>query len=282
MRDIINVLIAEKALIGAVFLPDTREFSPEIQISSTSWLVLLLIWRKLSSTILLRLAVQRMHAGRASAGRLAVWTMPSSLSSQSPAYLRSQKIYRCIKNVLWPCLAPPRTEGPQQMKREESSGDLGGLWCEVEHLVSGKTLHFQAFLCVNGVPSGCAPSHRCAAECDGKRSLTGRSCSMVRWQQDPASSEEGLGGLGGGWVTNSWSQIPPSATSLQRGLFLASLSSEEIRYFTLAFVSVPTKDLQTSSSEAERDLSLRVHVKGIIINVQKNKNKLAAKMPIIS
>lgn len=65
-------------------------------------------------------------------------------------------------------------------------------------------------------------------------------------------------------------------------MFSASLSSEEIRYFTLAFVSVPTKDLQTSSSEAERDLSLREHVKGIIINVRKNKNKLAAKMPIIS
>lgn len=78
-------------------------------------------------------------------------------------------------------------------------------------------------------------------------------------------------GCEGGWVINSWSQIPPSAPSLQRGLFSASLSSEEIRYFTLAFVSVPTKDLQTSSSEAERDLSLREHVKGIIINVRKQK-----------
>lgn len=119
----------------------------------------------------------------------------------------------------------------------------------------------------------------------------------ARW--DPSSEQEELlhgapvagpgqqpGGHGwavrGGWVINSWSQIPPSATSLQRGLFSASLSSEEIRYFTLAFVSVPTKDLQSSSSEAERDLSLREHVKGIIINVRKNKNKLAAKMPIIS
>lgn len=45
---------------------------------------------------------------------------------------------------------------------------------------------------------------------------------------------------------------------------------------------MPTKDLQTSSSEAERDLSLREHVKGIIIDVWKNKNKLAAKMSIIS
>lgn len=75
---------------------------------------------------------------------------------------------------------------------------------------------------------------------------------------------------------------PTSATSLRRGLFSASLSSEEIRYITLAFFSAPTKDLQPSSSEAEGDLSLREHVKGIIINVRKNKNKLAAKMLIIS
>lgn len=74
---------------------------------------------------------------------------------------------------------------------------------------------------------------------------------------------------------------PTSATSLRRGLFSASLSSEETRYFTLAFFSAPTKDLQPSGSEAE-DLSLREHVKGIIINARKNKNKLAAKILIIS
>lgn len=99
----------------------------------------------------------------------------------------------------------------------------------------------------------------------------------VRW-----NSKEGMDGLCRGWVINSWSQILPPANSLQRRLFSASLSSKEIRYFILAFISVPTKDLQTSSSEAESDLSLREHVKGIIINVRKNKNKLAAKMSIIS
>lgn len=117
----------------------------------------------------------------------------------------------------------------------------------------------------------CPKSLLCCGECDGKRE-----------QQDPGISDKGRDGLCRGVDHKLWIADPASATSLQRGLFSAPLSSEEIRYFTLAFFSVPTKVLQTSSSEAERDLSLKEHVKGIIINVQKNKNKLAAKMPIIS
>lgn len=46
LRYIINVPVPEKAFIGAVFLPDTWEFSPKIQAASISRLVLLLIRRK--------------------------------------------------------------------------------------------------------------------------------------------------------------------------------------------------------------------------------------------
>lgn len=68
--------------------------------------------------------------------------------------------------------------------REESGRDLGGLQWELDSLVFGITLHFQAFLSA-GAPGPCCDG---GAQWEGLRAQ--EELLSVRW-----NSKEGMGGL---------------------------------------------------------------------------------------